>query len=170
MTRMERNTMVLLISGLLVLCIMVVTAAFSGETVPPKAFAKASVLPENADEQCQYVSTPWGGSRCEIGPDQCSMIFAPMFFDDNRVVYFKLDTSETKIDVEESIDFATVDGSSIEVKHEWEGLTIKWVEWYVRSPGETYAPIPIQGCYCNERDRVIYICRNGRMAEVVGIE
>lgn len=43
MTRVERNTLVLMIATLTIICILTVTAAFSGETPPKRKFKMSKI-------------------------------------------------------------------------------------------------------------------------------
>jgi len=121
-------------------------------------------IPTGVDERCQYVSTPWGGSRCEITAEICSLLSVPMFLSERGRVRYKLDTSATKDVTEMVVDFRLLDETSIKLSHEWDESSLTWVEWYVKT-GDAYSAIPTLGCYCNDRESRIYICMDGQVME-----
>lgn len=116
-------------------------------------------MPSLTDSECVYLESVWG-SVCKV---TCDMTYVPMFFSPNRVIEFRLMTSENVAGpTDSSFDFSDVD--STKVAPEWD-TSIKWVEWYTKEPGEEYKVIPLQGCYCDEIHGVIHICRNGQLVE-----
>jgi len=161
----EHHLLKIYITAVALLVLMLVVAfSFSGE--PPLPLRVKKRLPvAGEEEQCQHVGAPWG-SACRISSELCEIKnYTPLFFSDNRIIYFKLVTNESLPGgKEEAIDFTV--HKSMDIDHQWDETPVLWVEWYIRSPGKEYDEIPDKGCYCNEREGVVYICTDGRVREI----
>lgn len=161
----EYPTLKLYIVGVILLFLLLVIAFIVNADEPMIRRAGRRVVPSGVDAECQFVTAPWG-VPCRVGPEDCSMHFYPMFFSENRIVHFKLITDQSLGGGDElGIDFT--DRSGYELSYEWDGTTPKWVEWYVRQEDGSYLEVPIKGCYCNEREGVVYVCINGEVQETV---
>ena len=112
--------------------ILVAISLFGGQGIPPEALGRmkaTKAVTEGVDEQCQYVSTPWGSATCEIKPDDCAVTFVPMFFGEGRTVTYRLDTNASMDEgSEKTIDFATLGAPNVTLKPDWPA-PLKWVEW-----------------------------------------
>ena len=121
------------------------------------------VAPLKTDTKCAYVGSPWG-VPCDVR-QVCGLQFVPMFFGEGRIVKFQLLTDQNKYGpTDASYDFTDRPGIKLDVQ--WPGI-IKWAEWYAAAPGEEFQDVPLKGCYCNERESVIYVCINGEIDDIV---
>jgi hypothetical protein len=145
----------------LLACIcLTATIATAGETQLIKRPTDRVTAEKNASE-CRYVESVWG-SPCRV---KCEVIYVPMFFGTNRIVHFRLNTDRNDLGPTDSLfDFSQQE--SIGLSTNYAG-SLRWVEWFDREPGQEFNTIPLQGCYCNEIEGVVYICIGGRLVEIV---
>jgi hypothetical protein len=122
------------------------------------------VMPSVVDSRCQYVESMWG-SRCEVTPEICLLTLVPLFVETtNTRVVVKL-LNNISVEPEETVINFNIE-STMAIKYTWVGSEkVKWVEWYTRDPSREYPELPLQGCYCNELEAKIYICRSGQVEE-----
>lgn len=122
------------------------------------------MMPSVVDSRCQYIESIWG-SRCEVTPKICLLNLVPMFIEtSNKRKMVKLVNNLSVITEEVIINFSTE--PIMKIKHKWVGSKkVKWVEWYTRDIGGEYPELPLQGCYCNELEAKIYICKAGQVME-----
>jgi hypothetical protein len=146
----------------LLACIcLAATVATAGETPLTKRPSGRVVAEKNAPE-CKYVESPWG-TPCRV---TCEQHYYPMWFGDNRIVEFRLMTNDNDYGPSDS-SFDFTDQGGVLLGIDW-SHSLKWVEWYDRSPGGEFKAVPFLGCYCNDYEGVVYICQDGVLVEIVG--
>jgi len=135
----------------------------TGRIAPgPDSTPTPTPTPDPVVRKCEWVQTPWGGSRCDVRA-VCKLNLLPMQIGTPRSTYVLLRTDKTKVDSEKLVPF---ESGGMQMSITWDG-ELKWAEWRSRASDEQYAEKPLLGCYCDEQRNKIVICELGVYKEEV---
>ena len=140
---------------LIVLCLVAAPAMAQDDPILIRRPTDRVVATRSSPE-CVYVESIWG-APCSV---DCKLDYTPLWFGDNRVMYFKLMTNKNAYGPTESSHDFTGTNSGQELSVTW-GDDLKWVEWWVRDPDGEYGEVPLKGCYCNDLTGVVTVCFKG---------